>query len=40
MFCGVGPLAIRAAKLGMKVIANDLNPDCYEFLLKNIKLNK
>ncbi len=32
MFCGVGPLAIRAARKGLKVIANDLNPECYLYL--------
>jgi len=40
MFCGVGPLAIRAAKMGVKVLANDLNPDCYKYLLQNINKNK
>ena len=39
-FCGVGPLALRAAKQGVKVYANDLNPNCFEFLKKNIVLNK
>ena len=40
LFCGVGPLAIRAAKNGLNVIANDLNPDCYKYLLKNAEINK
>lgn len=39
LFCGVGPLAVRAAKKGAYVIANDLNPSCYEYLVKNSKLN-
>jgi len=38
--CGVGPLAIRAAKnKGCNVFANDLNPSCFEFLQKNIREN-
>ena len=41
MFCGIGPLALKAAaKKGVKVLANDLNPACFEFLEKNIALNK
>ncbi len=41
MFCGIGPLAVKAAvKKRIKVIANDLNPACYEYLQKNIKMNK
>lgn len=40
LFCGVGPLAVRAARKGMHVIANDLNPDCFLYLEKNAKLNK
>lgn len=33
MFCGIGPLAVKSAvKKGIKVIANDLNPACYEYL--------
>ena len=39
-FCGVGPLALRACKKGVKVYANDLNPDAYTYLNNNIKLNK
>jgi tRNA G37 N-methylase Trm5 len=26
IFCGTGPLAVRAARKGLFVIANDLNP--------------
>jgi len=34
-------MAIRAAKeAGVKVLASDLNPDCYHYLRKNIVLNK
>ncbi|EGR26893.1 TRM5 tRNA methyltransferase 5, putative [Ichthyophthirius multifiliis] len=39
LFCGVGPLAIRAAKIGCNVICNDLNPFCYDYLLINRKNN-
>jgi tRNA (guanine37-N1)-methyltransferase len=39
-FCGVGPMAIRAAKQGLRVLANDLNPECYKSINHNIKLNK
>ncbi len=42
MFCGVGPLAVKAAvkRPLLKVLANDLNPDGVEFLKRNIQLNK
>jgi tRNA G37 N-methylase Trm5 len=42
MFCGVGPLSVKAAakRPKLKVLANDLNPQGVEFLNKNIKLNK
>ena len=33
MFCGIGPLAVKAAaKKRIKVIANDLNPACFDYL--------
>ena len=41
MFCGIGPLAVRAAvKKKVKVIANDLNPECFKYLKINMELNK
>lgn len=40
LFCGVGPLAVRAAKKNLYVIANDLNPFCHEYLVKNSAINK
>lgn len=40
MFAGVGPLSIQAAKKGLTVIANDLNPDCYEAMVSNSVKNK
>ena len=42
MFCGVGPLSVKAAvkRQKLKVLANDLNPEGVEFLKRNIKLNK
>ena len=41
MFCGVGPLSVKAAKeKSLKVLANDLNPDCYHYLRRNICQNK
>jgi len=39
-FCGVGPFAIRAAKKGCAVQANDLNPESVASLIDNAKLNK
>ena len=33
MFCGIGPLAVKAAvKKKIKVLANDLNPACFEYI--------
>ena len=41
MFCGIGPFSVKAAvKKRVKVIANDLNPACFEYLQKNIDINK
>jgi len=40
VFSGVGPFAIPAAKKKSKVLANDLNPDSYKYLVENKKLNK
>jgi len=39
-FCGVGPFAIRAAKKGCAVQANDLNPESVLSLVGNAELNK
>lgn len=37
--CGIGPFAVRAAKKGCRVRANDLNPDSYYWLKENCKIN-
>jgi tRNA (guanine37-N1)-methyltransferase len=41
-FAGVGPFAIVIAKNHPKAMvwANELNPDAYKYMLKNIRLNK
>jgi tRNA (guanine37-N1)-methyltransferase len=41
-FAGVGPFAIAIAKNHPKarVLANELNPDAYKYMLENIKINK
>ncbi|KAF7255012.1 hypothetical protein EG68_08206, partial [Paragonimus skrjabini miyazakii] len=40
VFAGVGPFAIPAARLGCRVFANDLNPDSYQWLLRNVQENR
>jgi tRNA (guanine37-N1)-methyltransferase len=40
MFAGVGPFAIPISKRAMYTIAVDKNPDAFEYLRKNIALNK
>jgi tRNA (guanine37-N1)-methyltransferase len=40
MFCGVGPFAVPACRLGCFVYANDLNPESYRWLLENIDINR
>lgn len=39
VMAGVGPFAVPAAKKGAWVLANDLNPSCYESLDRNSKRN-
>ncbi|KAL2331500.1 hypothetical protein Fmac_019081 [Flemingia macrophylla] len=40
VFSGVGPLAIPAARIVKRVLANDLNPYAVEYLERNSVLNK
>ena len=40
VFAGVGPFAVPAAKKGIAVTANDLNPHSFRWLAENAKLNK
>ncbi|WFD43060.1 tRNA (guanine(37)-N(1))-methyltransferase [Malassezia psittaci] len=39
VMAGIGPFAVPAAKKGVWVLANDLNPHCFESLEKNRKRN-
>jgi tRNA (guanine37-N1)-methyltransferase len=40
MCCGVGALACFAAREGMEVFANDLNPDAVSCVIKNAESNR
>lgn len=40
IFAGVGPFAVPAGKKGVRIYANDLNPDSFKWLQHNIQLNK
>jgi tRNA (guanine37-N1)-methyltransferase len=40
VFAGVGPFALPAAKKGCGVLANDLNPESYKWLVRNVGSNK
>ncbi|XP_043273668.1 tRNA (guanine(37)-N1)-methyltransferase [Venturia canescens] len=40
VFAGVGPFAVPAARKGIKVLANDLNPESYKWLKHNAGSNK
>ena len=40
LFAGVGPFAVLAAQRGVRVLANDLNPDSCRALLANVAANR
>lgn len=39
VFAGVGPFSLPAAKKGCAVLANDLNPQSYKYLVQNTEAN-
>ena len=39
LMAGIGPFAIPAAKKGCHVVANDMNPDSYRYLRRNMAVN-
>lgn len=39
LFCGIGPISLRALKKGCKAICNDINPDAILYLKKNLRTN-
>lgn len=40
LFAGVGPFAVLAARRAVRVLANDLNPEASDALVRNAQLNK
>lgn len=40
LFCGIGPISLRALKKGCHVICNDINPHAIEYLKVNLQKNK
>ncbi|XP_054014036.1 tRNA (guanine(37)-N1)-methyltransferase-like isoform X1 [Hylaeus anthracinus] len=40
VFAGIGPFSIPAARAGVNVFANDLNPESYKWLQRNAVINK
>lgn len=40
VMAGIGPFAVPAAQQGVRVFANDLNPDSYRWLVENVRLNR
>ena len=40
VMAGIGPFAVPLGVMGVKVLANDLNPHSYKYLDVNVKMNK